>query len=55
VRDGDLEDPRGAELEEFWTLNVVDPFSRKGLASEMDTPGARVIQVLDHLAQTVAF
>lgn len=29
----------------FWTFNVMDAFSRKGLASEVDTslPGARVV------------
>lgn len=38
----------------FRTFNVVDAFSRKGLASEVDTslPGARVVQVLDRLAET---
>lgn len=38
----------------FRTFNVVDAFSRKGLASEADTslPGARVVQVLDRLAET---
>jgi putative transposase len=36
------------------TFNVVDAFSRKGLASEVDTslPGARVVHVLDRLAET---
>ncbi len=39
---------------QFRTFNVVDAFSRKGLASEVDTslPGARVVQVLDRLAET---
>jgi putative transposase len=38
----------------FRTFNVVDAFSRRGLASEVDTslPGSRVVQVLDRLAQT---
>jgi putative transposase len=38
----------------FRTFNVVDAFSRKGLASEVDTSlsGARVVQVLDRLAET---
>jgi putative transposase len=38
----------------FRTLNVMDAFSRKGLASEVDTslPGARVVEVLDRLAET---
>ncbi len=37
----------------FRTFNVVDAFSRKGLASEVDTslPGPRVVQVLDRLAK----
>jgi putative transposase len=36
------------------TFNVVDAFSRKGLASEVDIslPGARVVQVLERLAET---
>jgi putative transposase len=36
------------------TFNVVDAFSRRGLASEVDTslPGARVVQVLERLADT---
>jgi putative transposase len=35
-------------------FNVMDAFSRKGLASEVDTslPGARVVKVLDRLAET---
>lgn len=38
----------------FRTFNVIDAFSRKGLASEVDTslPGARVVQVLERLADT---
>ncbi len=36
----------------FRTFNVLDAFSRKSLAGEVDTslPGARVVQVLDQLA-----
>lgn len=36
----------------FRTFNVMDAFSRRGLASEVDTslPGRRVVQVLDQLA-----
>lgn len=36
----------------FRTFNVMDAFSRRGLASEVDTswPGLRVVQVLDRLA-----
>jgi len=38
----------------FQTFNVVDAFSRMGLASEVDTslPGVRVVQVLERLAGT---
>jgi putative transposase len=38
----------------FRTFNVVDAFSRKSLASDVDTslPGARVVDVLDRLAET---
>jgi len=38
----------------FRTFNVMDAFGRRGLASEVDTslPGARVVQVLDRLAET---
>ncbi len=36
----------------FRTFNVIDAFSRRGLASEVDTslPGCRVVQVLNRLA-----
>jgi putative transposase len=36
----------------FRTFNVMDAFSRRGLASEVDTslPGSRVVEVLDQLA-----
>jgi putative transposase len=36
----------------FRIFNVMDAFSRRGLASEVDTslPGSRVVQVLDRLA-----
>ncbi|MGH7266901.1 MAG: DDE-type integrase/transposase/recombinase, partial [Candidatus Rokuibacteriota bacterium] len=35
----------------FRTFNVIDACSRRGLASEVDTPlpGSRVVQLLDHL------
>jgi putative transposase len=38
----------------FRTFNVMDAFSRRGLASEVDAslPSARVVQVLDRLAET---
>ncbi len=41
----------------FRTFNVMDAFSRVGLASEVDTslPGARVVQVLDRLVDRRGF
>jgi transposase InsO family protein len=48
----DFIEDRLATGRKFRTFNVVDAFSRRGLASKVDTslPGSRVVEVLDRLA-----
>jgi len=48
----DLIEDRLVTGRKFRTFHVMDAFSRRGLASEVDTswPGYRVVQVLDRLA-----
>jgi putative transposase len=47
----DFIEDRLAKGRKFRTFNVMDAFSRRGLASEVDTslPGSRVVEVLDRL------